>query len=41
MRCVLVGAGRVPIEELRYAEADECLGDRQDVESILALFTRI
>jgi hypothetical protein len=30
-----------PIEELRYAEPDECLADLQDVESILALLTRI
>jgi hypothetical protein len=41
MRCVLVGTGRYPIEELRYAEPDECLADLQDVESILALLTRI
>jgi len=33
--------GRYPIEELRYAEPDECLADLQDVESILALLTRI
>jgi hypothetical protein len=41
MRCVLVGTGRYPIEELRYAEPDESLADLQDVESILALLTRI
>jgi phosphoglycolate phosphatase len=41
MRCVLVGTGRYPIEELRYCEPDECLADLSDTESILAMLSKI
>jgi phosphoglycolate phosphatase len=41
MRCVLVGTGRYPIEELRYCEPDECLADLSDTESILAVLSKI
>ena len=41
MKCILVGTGRYPIEELRYAQPDECLADLLDTESILDLLTRI
>ena len=41
MRCVLVGTGRYPIEELRYCEPDGCLADLTDTGSILAMLSSI
>jgi phosphoglycolate phosphatase-like HAD superfamily hydrolase len=41
MKCVLVGTGRYPIEELRYCEPDECLADLSDTESVLAMLSSI
>jgi phosphoglycolate phosphatase len=41
MKCVLVGTGRYPIEELRYCEPDECLADLSDTESVLAMLSKI
>jgi phosphoglycolate phosphatase len=41
MKCVLVGTGRYPVEELRYCEPDECVADLADTESILTLLSNI
>jgi phosphoglycolate phosphatase len=37
VRCLLVGTGFQPFDELRHAGADELLPDLSDVESVLAL----
>ena len=41
MKCVLVGTGRYPVEELRYAEPDRCLTDLRDTEGILELLSNL
>jgi phosphoglycolate phosphatase len=41
MKCILVGTGRYPIEELRYWEPDACLADLSDTESVLSILTEI
>jgi len=41
MKCVLVGTGRYPLEELCYWEPEGCLPDLTDTESILALLSKI
>ena len=41
MKCVLVGTGRYPVEELRYSEPDECVADLADTESILTMLSNI
>lgn len=41
MRCVLVGTGRYPVEELLYSEPDGCLADLTDTGAVLSLLARI
>jgi phosphoglycolate phosphatase len=41
MKCVLVGTGRYPLEELLYWQPDQCLPDLTDTESILAMLSKI
>jgi phosphoglycolate phosphatase len=41
MKCVLVGTGRYPLEELSYWKPEGCLPDLTDTESILALLSKI
>jgi phosphoglycolate phosphatase len=41
MKCVLVGTGRYPIEELEYCQADACLPDLCDAQGILNLLGRL
>jgi phosphoglycolate phosphatase-like HAD superfamily hydrolase len=41
MKCILVGTGRYPVEELMYAEPDACLPDLCDTEEIVAMFSRL
>jgi phosphoglycolate phosphatase-like HAD superfamily hydrolase len=41
MKCVLVGTGRYPIEELQYWQPDRCLADLADTEEILAILSAI
>jgi phosphoglycolate phosphatase len=41
MKCILVGTGRYPIEELRYWEPDACLPDLSDTDAVLRLLSRI
>lgn len=41
MKCVLVGTGRYPVEELMYWQPDGCLADLSDTETVLALLAEI
>jgi phosphoglycolate phosphatase len=36
MRCVLVGTGRYPVEELQYWKPDACLPDRTDTQGVIS-----
>ena len=37
MKCLLVGTGRYPIEELEYWRPDACLADLSDTEAVLRM----
>ena len=41
MKCVLVGTGRYPVEELEYWQPDACLADLSDTEEVVALLARL
>ena len=41
MKCVLVGTGRYPVEELQYWRPDGCLADLSDTETVLAMLSEI
>ena len=41
MKCVLVGTGRYPVEELRYAGPDGCLADLRDTKAIVEILSKI
>jgi phosphoglycolate phosphatase len=41
MKCILVGTGRYPLEELCYWKPDGCLSDLTDTGSILAMLSSI
>lgn len=41
MKCVLVGTGRYPIEELTYCQPDGCLADLTDTDSVTAMLLKI
>ena len=41
MKCVLVGTGRYPVEELTYWQPDGCLADLTDTDSVMALLLKI
>jgi phosphoglycolate phosphatase-like HAD superfamily hydrolase len=41
MKCVLVGTGRYPVEELEYYKPDASLADLTDTQSVLGLFSKI
>ncbi len=41
MKCVLVGTGRYPLEELEYWQADACLADLCDTQAILDLLAHL
>jgi phosphoglycolate phosphatase len=41
MKCVLVGTGRYPLEELSYWKPEGCLPDMTDTDSILALLSKL
>jgi len=41
MKCVLVGTGRYPIEELRYLEPDACLADLTETDEVINLLRTI
>jgi phosphoglycolate phosphatase-like HAD superfamily hydrolase len=40
MRCILVGTGRYPVEELRYWQPDGCLADLTDTDSVLDMLAQ-
>jgi phosphoglycolate phosphatase-like HAD superfamily hydrolase len=37
MKCILVGTGRYPVEELKCWQPDGCLADLSDTESVIAM----
>jgi phosphoglycolate phosphatase len=41
MKCILVGTGRYPVEELQYWQPDACLADLSDTEAVLATLSKI
>lgn len=41
MKCILVGTGRYPIEELQYWRPDGCLADLSDTDAVLAMLSEI
>jgi phosphoglycolate phosphatase-like HAD superfamily hydrolase len=41
MKCILVGTGRYPIEELRYFEPDGCLADLVDTDAVVEVLAKI
>jgi phosphoglycolate phosphatase len=41
MRCILVGTGRYPVEELLYSEPDGCLADLTDTQAVLSMLAGI
>ncbi|HWH76176.1 MAG TPA: HAD family hydrolase [Candidatus Binatus sp.] len=41
MKCLLVGTGRYPVEELSYWQPDACLADLSDTETVLATLAQL
>ncbi len=41
MKCLLVGTGRYPIEELEYWQPDACLPDLGDTQAVLTALTNL
>ena len=41
MKCVLVGTGRYPVEELTYWQPDGSLADLRDTDSVMAMLSKI
>ena len=41
MKCILVGTGRYPVEELQYSQPDGCLADLSDTDSVIAMLSEI
>lgn len=41
MKCVLVGTGRFPVEELKYFRPDACLPDLRETQEILELLRHL
>jgi hypothetical protein len=41
MKCILVGTGRYPIEELLYGQPDICLPDLTDTEAIVTILSSL
>jgi phosphoglycolate phosphatase len=41
MKCLLVGTGRYPLEELLYWQPDGCLADLNDTEAVLAALSQL
>jgi len=41
MKCVLVGTGRYPVEDLRYYSPDACVADLTDTAEITDLLLRV
>ncbi|HVO93808.1 MAG TPA: HAD family hydrolase [Terriglobales bacterium] len=41
MKCILVGTGRYPVEELLHWQPDGCVADLSDTEAMIALLSEI
>ena len=41
MKCILVGTGRYPVEELQYFQPDGWLADLSDTEAALAMLAQL
>jgi hypothetical protein len=41
MKCVLVGTGRYPVEELAYFEPDGCLPDLTDTLAVVSTLANL
>ena len=41
MKCILVGTGRYPVEELQYWHPDRCLADLSDTDDVIAMLSEI
>ncbi len=41
MKCILVGTGRYPVEELHYWHPDGCLSDLSDTDAVIAMLSEI
>lgn len=41
MKCILVGTGRYPIEELRYWQPDGCVANLVDTDEMLELLSKV
>ncbi|MBM4261374.1 MAG: hypothetical protein FJ145_08080 [Deltaproteobacteria bacterium] len=41
MKCLLVGTGRYPVEELQYANPDACLADLTDTDEVIDILQSI
>lgn len=41
MKCVLVGTGRYPVEELQYWQPDGCLADLSNTEAVIDLLSTV
>jgi len=41
MKCLLVGTGRYPVEELEYWQPDACLADLSDTIAVVALLAKL
>ncbi|HSK31037.1 MAG TPA: HAD hydrolase-like protein, partial [Candidatus Limnocylindria bacterium] len=41
MKCILVGTGRYPVEELLYLEPNGCVPDLADTESIIVMLSKL
>ena len=41
MKCILVGTGRYPVEELQYWHPDGCLADLCDTDAVVAMLSEI
>jgi phosphoglycolate phosphatase-like HAD superfamily hydrolase len=41
MKCVLVGTGRYPLEELQYWQPDACLPDLTDTQGVISILLNL
>jgi phosphoglycolate phosphatase-like HAD superfamily hydrolase len=41
MKCILIGTGRYPIEELEFHQPDACMPDLTDTASVMDIFLQM
>jgi hypothetical protein len=41
MKCILVGTGRYPVEELQYWGPDACLSDLIDTREVISILLNL